>query len=1215
MLGKIQHRRQVKSLVLMHENYPPARWGARLRDSLLDFPPYISCLTMKHVWSDRRNRAISKYLFLAAVLLAAPTRLLGQEAWKSVPIPETWKNTPGGPYSDQEGFAWFRCRVTTPESWKGAELELFVEPIDDARQIFFNGELVGQIGKLPPTYESGLNGPSRFVVPARLVRFDAANTVGIRIYQNFGRGGFNVAAPVLFGKDEAIRLQGVWEMRLGDDLAWAKPEQPAAAESAFTKLDNAEDVSASLKRLEGDQGPQSPAAALALMKTADDLVVELALADPDIGQPLSIKWDERGRMWVVEYRQYPSPAGLQMVSRDKFLRSVYDKTPPAPPNHFRGEDRISIHEDTNGDGVYDKHSAFVEGLSLVSSFALGRGGVWVLNPPYLLFYPDRNGDDVPDADPEVHLEGFGIEDSHSIANNLRWGPDGWLYAAQGSTVTGHIKRPGSKDPPVHSMGQLVWRYHPESRRYEIFAEGGGNTFGVEIDSKGRLYSGTNGGDSRGFHYVQGGYFQKSFGKHGDLSNPYALGYFPDMEHHAVPRFTHTFVIYEGAALPSRYHGKLFGVEPLQGRVVESAVETHGSSFRTKDLGHVLTTTDTWFRPVDIQVGPDGALYVVDFYEQRIDHASHYQGRIHRESGRVYRIHGKGASPAPKFNLAELSNDELLETLRHQNKWYRQEALRVIGDRRDAAVSPALKALLSQSDGQTALEGLWALYQSGGWDETTALQSLDHSDPYVRLWSVRLLGDEGRVSQKVAEKLADLAYRDPNVEVRSQLACSAKRLPANQALPIARQLARRTEDANDVHLPLLVWWIIESKAETDRDAVLQLFGEPEFWREALVKQHLLERVMRRYAQAGARRDLLACAKLLDMAPSKDDGQRLMKGFEQAFEGRSMANLPTELIDAIAKVGGVSLELRLRKGENEAIGEALKIVGDEKADARRRTALVQVLGQIKQPRCVPVLLEVVQKSPNNAVRIAALTALQTYPDTKIAEEVTRLHDGLPNDVRETAQALLASRLNWSLLWLQTLQSGAINKELVPLPMVRKLLLHNDEQVAALVQKAFGDVEGASTSEMREKIRSVSAVLETAAGNPYLGKELFLQHCGKCHLLFGQGGQIGPDLTSYKRDDLQAMLVNVVNPSAEIREGFENFLVLTADGRQLSGFIADRDNRVVVLRTVEGQSLTIDQEEIEDMRAISRSVMPEGVLDNFTEQQVRDLFAYLRSTQPLP
>jgi putative membrane-bound dehydrogenase-like protein len=307
---------------------------------------------------------------------------------------------------------------------------------------------------------------------------------------------------------------------------------------------------------EQHETPLSPEESAKQFHVADDLVWEQVLAEPEIAQPVNMKFDERGRLWVVEYRQYPYIAGLKVLSRDNAWRVQYDGVPKAPPHHVRGKDRISIHEDTDGDGKFEKHKTFIDGLNLASSVEIGRGGVWVLNPPYLLFYADKNRDDVPDGDPEVLLEGFGLSDSHSVVNNLTWGPDGWLYAAQGSTVHGAVKRPGTQDEPVHSLGQLIWRYHPETRKYEIFAEGGGNAFGVEIDSKGRIFSGHNGGDTRGFHYVQGGYYQKGFGKHGNLSNPYTFGYFPAIAHHAVPRFTHTFVIYEGDALPEQYHGKL-----------------------------------------------------------------------------------------------------------------------------------------------------------------------------------------------------------------------------------------------------------------------------------------------------------------------------------------------------------------------------------------------------------------------------------------------------------------------------------------------------------------------------------------------------------------------------------------------------------------------------------------------------------------------------------
>jgi putative membrane-bound dehydrogenase-like protein len=1153
---------------------------------------------------------VRRFVFILGLFATASSVSVAE--WKDVKVPDVWKNPPAG----VGGYGWYRCAVTVPQSWKGKQLEIFVEPIDDAREIFVNGESIAFEGSFPPQFRSGLGSRDRHTIAANHIRFGAANTVAIRVYNSDGRGGFNVAAPVLFADDEAIRLEGTWHYQPGDDRQWGQWEPAEPPQTVvFAKTVSRSDAERILRQLPGDEGPLPVSESLKKFKVLDGLAVDVALSEPQIGQPLFMSFDERGRLWVMNYLQYPNPAGLTMVSRDKYLRTVYDKVPPPPPNHFRGADKITIHEDTDADGRFDQHKSFVEGLNLATSFAHGRGGVWVLNPPYLLFYPDRNQDDVPDGDPEVHLQGFGIEDSHSVTNNLRLGPDGWLYAAQGSTVTGDVRRYGSTDKPIHSLGQLIWRYHPEQKRYEIFAEGGGNAFGVEIDSKGRIYSGHNGGDTRGFHYVQGGYLQKGFGKHGELSNPYAFGYFPHMQHHNVPRFTHTFVIYEGAALSAQFAGKLFGVGPLQSHVVLSDVQPNGATFKTRDIGHALTSGDPWFRPVAIAPGPDGALYVADMYEQRIDHASHYQGRVDKTSGRIYRLRAPEAKPSPRFDYAKLSSDKLIDGLGNENRWHREIILRLLGDRRDQSVIARLEKLVNDSTDQLALEAFWALNLTGGFDETVANRTLQHTDPYVRQWTVRLLCDDNEVSPAMAAQLAELAVKEPNVEVRCQLASSARRINGEQCLAIVKGLVGHDEDAADPYAPLLNWWAIEAKAGTNRESILAMFADTKLWSKPLVEQHILERLMRRYAQAGSQKDLMACAKLLELAPGKGQIAALMKGFEAAYAGRELSGLPPELTAVMAKVGGGSLALRLRRADADAVADVLKLVADEKAKTAERVRYLQILGQINQPNSVPVLLQIASNSKDDEVRSSAIAALQAYEDTEIPDQLLGQWQKSPAKVREVLLSVLTSRKAWSMKMMAAVQRGDIARESVPAAIVQKMLFHRDAQLIEQVKQLWGEVKDASNDEMRSQVEQFAEVIATGSGNPYKGQKLFAENCGKCHLLFSSGGQIGPDLTAYKRDDVRGMLMNVVNPSLEIREGFENHLVMTADGRTMNGFVTDQDNRVVVLKQADGQSIVIPRDNIEDINVIRRSIMPEGLLKDYKPQQVRDLFAYLRATQPLP
>jgi putative heme-binding domain-containing protein len=972
-----------------------------------------------------------------------------------------------------------------------------------------------------------------------------------------------------------------------------------------------------------DRPPLLPSAAghaaadaAAQLRPAPGLVVDLLARDPVIAKPVFLNFDERGRMWVVQYRQYPHPAGLTRISHDEFWRSVYDRQSPPPPHQFPGQDRITVLDSSRHDGVFDQVTDVISGLNIATAVERGRGGLWVLNPPYLLFYPQAPGSDAPTGDPIVHLSGFNVEDTHSVANSLRWGPDGWLYGAVGSTVTTSIVRPGIDRAPICTLtGQGIWRYHPESRRFEIFSEGGGNTFGLEIDDKGRIFSGHNGGDTRGFFYMQGAYEMKGFDKHGPLSNPYAFGYFPPMaSSNPIARFSHNFIIYGGGALP-RFDGRILAIDPMHGDVVESTLNPIRSTFSTGDLAHALTSGDSSFRPVDIKTGPDGAVYLCDWDDQQINHYRNSEGKIDSSLGRLYRIRAADARPLAAFDLSERTSGDLVGELRNPNRWFRQTALRLLGDRKDQAIVPMLRHELATATGQFALEALWALHLSGGLDDQSTSIALDHQDPFVRLWAVRLRCDQDGLPAAMARAFADRALIEAEVEVRAQLACSAKRLPAPDCLRIVKALITHDADADDPRMPLLLWWAIEAKAGSDRDQVLGLLAEPGVWQRPLIRSAVLARLMRRYATAGSRADLTTCARLLDLATSKNDAAILLTGFDEAFKGRPMSGFPDELLQALARHGGESLLLEVRSGRPGAIAKALGLMADGKADASVRLGLVEVCAEVDVPGCVPVLLTLLDPATDPRILKAAIAALQRYDDGLVPGAALAAYPGLAHDPQLAIQDLLTSRVAWSRRFLQAVGDGAIAATDVGANIVRKLKLSQDAAVNEATVRIWGKIGNASTAEMEHMMAHIKTVISTGQGDPRQGRNLFRSSCSSCHTLFGEGGKIGPDLTSARRDDVDGLLLSIVNPSAEIREGYETCMITTTDGRTLIGFVADKDTRVVALRGLDGQLTVLERSAVATMTLTGASLMPEGLLNAYDEQSLRDLLSYLRSSQPLP
>jgi putative heme-binding domain-containing protein len=373
-------------------------------------------------------------------------------------------------------------------------------------------------------------------------------------------------------------------------------------------------------------------------------------------------------------------------------------------------------------------------------------------------------------------------------------------------------------------------------------------------------------------------------------------------------------------------------------------------------------------------------------------------------------------------------------------------------------------------------------------------------------------------------------------------------------------------------------------------------------------------MRRFAASGTRQELIACATLLTKAPADEDRRALMAGFEEAFKGRAVPSLPDELVRALAGTGRMTLLLRVRQGEAAAITEALQQISNDKTAAAQRLAAIRIFGEVKHAAAAPALLRAAAQDGPAELRVAACTALQLYDDPAIGETLAQAWPGLPPPVQNAALNLLTSRVEWSRRLLDSFAGGRVPRSAFSTDILARLRLHKDERLTALVEKHFPVAPPAVRESLRPRIEQVRRIIASQPGDAYKGESHFTVRCAPCHTLFFKGGKIGPDLTSYQRDDLGTMLISIIDPNAEIREGFENQLISTKDGRSLSGFLADQDANIVVLRGFDGADLSLRRAEIATMNPAGGSLMPESLLDGLTDPEIRDLFAYLRQSQPI-
>ncbi len=1003
--------------------------------------------------------------------------------------------------------------------------------------------------------------------------------------------------------------------------------------------------------------PYSPQEAISKMTVPEGFTVELVAGEPDIVNPIAMSFDDRGRIWITESVEYPrKPAGV-------------------------GRDRVKILEDTDADGRADKVTVFAEGLNIPTGVAAGYGGVWVLNAPDLLFMREKDG---KEDSREVVVRGFGRTDTHELPNSLTWGPDGWLYGLNGVFNQSRVR---SNNRQEYKFNCALWRVHPRTREFQIVSEGTSNPYGIAWDVEGSaIVEACHWANDHLFHFVETGHYQRQAGAFPPFTIP--IGSITDHGHQKTAYCGITFL--DTDAYPPQFRERICVGNIHGGAINVDRLQRDGATYLAKGEADLFTANDAWCMPVALKIGPDGCLYILDWYDRY--HCSQDAARdpegVDRLKGRLYRLRYQNTPRAPAMDLARESDDQLIARLAGGNIYFRETAQRILTERLSEAgravpgrprggvrthrsaelraklegivlgASPLTRpsafakatadrsATFSPSEGErdgvrgpaattierkARLHALWALIGSGTLEPAFHLKLLAHSDPAYRAWSVRAAGNFGKVSPAIRGKLTELA-RDPSADVQLQVAIASRKIKGFDALAALNDVLARC--GQDKLIPSIVWNNLHPLLETDTARFVSLMeSEGRTARAARIPKDLspalaalspriVERILSAQKPDGtavaafvgfiAGRNTERARECLSTVSAKLDGLSASATTQLKAELKPvLRELLEREKDTPLFLSAQLLAARLGLARVDPAAVRGRFTSANEPEASRLQALDALIA-FREPALLTVLPEVLSSGSPHFIR-RVFAALGRIEDAKLADVLLGEYPKLAPELQPLAIELIMQREPWARKLLDAVLANKLPKAVLNANHLRKILEGNDRDALWAVEKAYGRIREERNPEREKVVADMAAYFRERIGNPHRGQTVFRNLCAQCHTIYGEGGKVGPDLTANGRASFEQLLSNVFDPSLVIGPAYQVTTVVTKDGRNLTGLIAeDNAQRVVVRMPGEGEE-TVPRNQVKYTRVSKLSMMPEGIESLLDKNDLADLFAFLALDKP--